>query len=221
MQIRFWGVRGSVAASGGQVARIGGNTSCVEVRHGDHRLILDAGTGIRALGDSLMRAGAPVDATLLFSHLHWDHIQGFPFFTPAYLPTTTLKLLGPPAALGADLQSVLATQMSPPSFPVTLAAMRSRMSFGTAVPGEVLEIGPFRVLPIDLPHPQGCLGYRIEVGGRSFVYMTDVELSADTISKEILSTIEGPTRCAWTRNTRLTSTPATRGPRERAGGTRP
>ncbi|MHB8875339.1 MAG: MBL fold metallo-hydrolase [Myxococcaceae bacterium] len=85
MEVRFWGVRGSVAASGSQVARIGGNTSCVEVTSGGHRLILDGGTGLRGLGDELARSGKPLKATLLFSHLHWDHVQGFPSSAP---PTT-------------------------------------------------------------------------------------------------------------------------------------
>ena len=94
MEARFWGVRGSVAASGPQVARMGGNTSCVELTSQGHTLILDAGTGLRGLGERLLKT-PPVSATLLFSHLHWDHVQGFPFFTPAYLPTTALSLYGP------------------------------------------------------------------------------------------------------------------------------
>ncbi len=89
MEVRFYGVRGSIAVSG---SRIGGNTACVEVTSGGHRLILDAGTGIRALGEVMMREGAPQQATMFFSHLHWDHVQGFPFFTPAYLPTSELTM---------------------------------------------------------------------------------------------------------------------------------
>ncbi|MFZ5468796.1 MAG: MBL fold metallo-hydrolase [Myxococcota bacterium] len=191
MEIRFWGVRGSVAASGSQVARIGGNTSCLEVTHQGHRLILDAGTGIRGLGEELLHAGQPVCATLLFSHLHWDHVQGFPFFTPAYLPTSQLTLYGPPAGTEGDLASVLAKQMEPPNFPVPLSAMRARLRFSTATPGAPLEIGPFRVLPFKVPHPQGCLGYRIDAGEKRFVYMTDVELSLATLTPQILSAMEG------------------------------
>src|SRR5688572_4920103 len=92
--IRFWGVRGSIASPGPETALVGGNTSCVEVTCGEQRIILDSGTGIRALGDALMKAG-PVEATLLLSHHHWDHIQGLPFFVPLYLPTTRISVVGP------------------------------------------------------------------------------------------------------------------------------
>jgi phosphoribosyl 1,2-cyclic phosphodiesterase len=191
MEVRFWGVRGSVAASGAQVARIGGNTSCVEVVSGDHRIILDAGTGIRALGDAMLATRTPQKATLLFSHLHWDHVQGFPFFAPAYVPSTELTLYGPGVAGESDLRSVLAKQMEPPNFPVTLSAMRSKMTFTRAVAGSPLNLGPFVVRPFLLPHPQGCMGYRIDADGKSFVYMTDVELSLDNLSREVLDVITG------------------------------
>ena len=91
MKVRFWGVRGSCAVSGAQYAKTGGNTSCVEVEHDGYRLILDGGTGLRGLGDQL---GAPLEATLLFSHVHWDHIQGLPFFMPAYHPASALTVIG-------------------------------------------------------------------------------------------------------------------------------
>ena len=190
MEVRFWGVRGSVAASGSHVARIGGNTSCVEVWSQGHRLILDAGTGLRGLGDLMMKDGAP-DATMLWSHLHWDHVQGFPFFTPAYLPSAKLTLFGPGAEGDVALREVLDKQMLPPNFPVPFSAMRSAMEFRAARPNEAFEVGPFRILPVDLPHPQGCLGYRIEAGGRSFFYATDVELHLATLPPQIAQAMEG------------------------------
>ena len=161
MQVRFWGVRGSVASSGAHVAKIGGNTSCLEVEHEGNRIIFDAGTGLRGLGETL---GSPVNATMFFSHLHWDHVQGFPFFGPAYLPTSQLKLFGP-SEHGA-LERALARQMEPPNFPVTLSAMRAQILFGAARENVTLELGRFRVTPFALPHPNGCLGYRIEADGR-------------------------------------------------------
>ncbi|WNZ60147.1 MBL fold metallo-hydrolase [Myxococcus sp. MxC21-1] len=115
MEGRFHGVRGSIAVSG---SRIGGNTACVEVTSQGHWLILDASTGLRALGEIMMREGAPQKATLFFSHLHWDHVQGFPFFTPAYLPTSELPLYCPGANGAQALQSELAAQMQPPHFAV-------------------------------------------------------------------------------------------------------
>jgi phosphoribosyl 1,2-cyclic phosphodiesterase len=181
MWVRFWGVRGSVATSGAQVARVGGNTACVEVISGGHRLILDAGTGIRGLGDELVREQAP-RATVLWSHLHWDHVQGFPFFSAAYRPDAQFSLYGPGPTGAEDLRRALDRQMQPPHFPVPLSAMRADLQFEAAVPGSLFEVGPFRVLPVSLPHPQGCLGYRVEADGASFFYATDVELTLDKLT---------------------------------------
>ena len=180
MNIRFWGVRGSVAVSGAHVAKTGGNTSCIEVTSQGERLILDAGTGLRALGDELARSG-PSQATFLFSHLHWDHVQGFPFFGPAWHPSSKFKLYGPGEGGDVQLRDVLCKQMSPPNFPVPLSAMRSSLSFDAAKPSQRIEVGPFVVTPFELPHPNGCLGYRIEADGAAFVYMTDVELKQDSL----------------------------------------
>lgn len=180
MKLTFWGVRGSIATSGPEFARIGGNTTCLEISEGDARLILDAGTGLRALGQKLLAEArekeAPIEAAFLFSHLHWDHIQGFPFFAPAFLPTTQLALFGPTDEGGeSTLEQVLSDQMKPPSFPVPLSAMPSRRSFATVRSGDELEIGPFAVKMRALCHPQGSLGFRIECRGRSLCFATDTE----------------------------------------------
>ena len=190
MDVRFWGVRGSVASSGSNVAKIGGNTSCLELESQGHRLIFDAGTGLRSLGDSLIKS-PPVKATMLFSHLHWDHVQGFPFFAPAYIPTSELTMYGPGANGEQQLRSVLARQMEPPNFPVPLSAMRAKMDFRSATPGSVIETGPFRITPIDLPHPQGCIGYHVEAGGHRFAYCTDVEMTAQSLTRGLADVIEG------------------------------
>lgn len=191
MEVRFWGVRGSVASSGPGVARIGGNTSCLEVTSQGHRLILDAGTGLRGLGEFMLREGRSSRATMLFSHLHWDHVQGFPFFSPAYAPTSDFTLYGPGSGGAETLRGVLARQMQPPNFPVPLEAMRSKLEFRSAISSQPIEVGPFRVLPFELPHPQGCLGYRIEADGKSFVYATDVELSLSALTPELGRFFEG------------------------------
>lgn len=184
MEVKFWGVRGSVAASGSQFARIGGNTSCLEVTSQGHRLILDGGTGLKGLGDELMRSGqGALTATMLFSHLHWDHVQGFPFFAPAYHPGSVLTLYGPGANGDQALLQVLGQQMSAPHFPVGLEAMRGRRAFAAAMPGQLIETGPFKVMPFEVPHPNGCIGYRIEADGKSFVYMTDVEVTLETLDQ--------------------------------------
>lgn len=188
MQVRFWGVRGSVAS--GDLSRIGGNTSCVEVTSGKHRLILDAGTGARALGDHL-RAERDLKLTFLFSHLHWDHVQGFPFFAPAWRPDCDLTLFGPGHDGAEALERALTRQMEGPAFPVPLTAMGSRRVFASARAGEVIEEGPFVITPLDLPHPQGCIGYRIEADGHSFAYCTDVEISATSIPRALNEQLAG------------------------------
>jgi phosphoribosyl 1,2-cyclic phosphodiesterase len=191
MDLTFWGVRGSVATSGSHVARIGGNTACLELTSGGHRLILDGGTGLRNLGDALLRAGQPVEATLLFSHLHWDHVQGFPFFGPAYHPKSALTLYGPGVDGDRVLREVLARQMEPPHFPVPLSAMKAALDFKAVASGHVFEVGPFRVSAFEVPHPQGCMGYRVDADGKSFVYMTDVELTPATVTAEVRALIAG------------------------------
>ena len=173
MRITFWGVRGSIAAPGPETAGVGGNTSCVEVVCGDTRLILDAGTGIRQLGNALLREG-PLDATLLLSHLHWDHIQGLPFFVPAYLPSTKLQIVGSGGGAAA-LREVLSTQMTAPVFPVRLDELGAELRLREVRSGESFQVGEARVRVAKLNHPGGVLAYRIEHDGRSVVYATDTE----------------------------------------------
>lgn len=173
MRITFWGVRGSIAAPGPETAGVGGNTSCVEVVCGDTRLILDAGTGIRQLGNALLGEG-PLDATLLLSHLHWDHIQGLPFFVPAYLPSTKLQIVGSGGGAAA-LREVLSTQMTAPVFPVRLDELGAELRLREVRSGESFQVGEARVRVAKLNHPGGVLAYRIEHDGRSVVYATDTE----------------------------------------------
>ncbi|MCC6662198.1 MAG: MBL fold metallo-hydrolase [Polyangiaceae bacterium] len=171
--IRFWGVRGSIAAPGPETATVGGNTSCVEVVCGASRFILDSGTGIRALGDALMKHG-PVEATLLLSHHHWDHIQGLPFFTPIYIPTTKLTVVGPQTDRLSNID-VLEHQMSSPVFPVRLEELPCALETREVMAGDVLELGGARIRVAKANHPGGSLAYRIDYGGRSVVYATDTE----------------------------------------------
>ncbi len=174
VSVRFWGVRGSIAAGGAEFAGVGGNTSCVEVRAGDELIVFDAGTGLRALGAE----ARPKRAHLFFSHLHWDHIQGFPFFTPAFVPGNHFTLHGPGKG-GAQLLAALEKQMQPPTFPVTLDAMGARLDFTGVKDGSVIHVGPATVTARSLNHPQGCLGFRVDCGGKSVVYATDFEPLAD------------------------------------------
>jgi phosphoribosyl 1,2-cyclic phosphodiesterase len=176
MRVRFWGVRGSIASAGPSTAFVGGNTSCVEVRCGDRLIILDAGTGLRALGESLARGGEAVDATLLLSHVHWDHIQGFPFFAPAYSPASRIAIhAGCGDGTGRGVREALAAQMRAPHFPVGLDALRAQLTFAPVRGGDRLAIGEATVRAAQARHPGGCLAYRIEHEGRSLVYATDTE----------------------------------------------
>jgi phosphoribosyl 1,2-cyclic phosphodiesterase len=177
LSIRFWGVRGSIPSPGPATAGVGGNTSCVEIRCGDQQIILDAGTGLRALGDALMRAGEPVTAHVLFSHVHWDHIQGLPFFAPIYRPATTLHLHGAPEE--GSLAAVLRTQMTAPHFPVGFDQAPARLVFHEPPRRGRFAIGPIAIATATLNHPNGVMAYRIECEGRSVVYATDTEHLAD------------------------------------------
>jgi phosphoribosyl 1,2-cyclic phosphodiesterase len=177
MAIRFWGVRGSIASPGPRTAGVGGNTSCVEVTTPDGDvLVLDAGTGIRALGDELV--GRKVgQAYLLLSHLHWDHIQGLPFFLPAWLPSCRLDVVGAVSTSTPELslKQSLEQQMQPPHFPVRLSDMGSHLAFRQIESGQVVKLGGATVTCKRLNHPGGVTGYRIEAGGRAIVYATDTE----------------------------------------------
>jgi phosphoribosyl 1,2-cyclic phosphodiesterase len=179
MQLEFWGVRGSIASPGAATARVGGNTSCVELRCGESRLILDAGTGLRSLGDSLLArarnaAVSGVDATILLSHFHWDHIQGIPFFVPAYLPTTRLGIVAGGGGM-PSVQRTLAYQMRAPVFPVRLDELSARITFDSIRPGGVMHVGEAAVTAAKLNHPGGVTAYRIDHLGAAVVYATDTE----------------------------------------------
>ena len=167
MDVQFWGVRGSIAVSGGAFLKTGGHTTCVQLEQEGHTLILDGGTGLAALGAALAPSRA---TTVLFTHLHWDHIQGVPFFAPAFDPDHQLTLAGP-----TGLQAALASQMKAPMFPIGLDALRASLRFVELDAGHVFEVGPFRVHVGAMSHPDGVLVYRVEAGGRSMVFATDVE----------------------------------------------
>lgn len=202
MIIRFWGVRGSYPVPGPRTVRIGGNTACVEIQAGQHTLILDAGTGIINLGADLMRrsranSGIPVTATILFSHMHNDHTQGFPFFDPAYVGASTLHILGP-KVFESDLEETLSHAMLPPSFPVALEDLPSLKILRNVNETDIVLIGPrpadVQVLNIyhneidpsaDLVrvrtyhsygHPKSGVNiYSISWRGKTVVYATDTE----------------------------------------------
>ncbi len=175
LQVKFWGVRGSIAVPAPNYMIYGGNTSCVEVRASGKLIIFDAGTGLRVLGQKLLEE-MPVEAHIFFSHVHWDHIQGFPFFAPAFVAGNTFHLYGG-THLSRTLEETMAGQMENPSFPVHLSAMAASMTFSGLQHGQTLVLGPDKVQVTwgTGNHPQGVLCYRITHGGKSIVYATDTE----------------------------------------------
>ena len=175
MRVRFWGTRGSIATPGPTTLKYGGNTSCVEVQaDSGQRFILDAGTGIRPLGVELMaKAPKPVRATILLGHTHWDHIQGFPFFVPAFIPGNEFAICAPGSG-ARSLADVLAGQMEFTYFPVELAQLPSKIEYRQLSEG-THDFDGIRVIAQYINHPAASLGYRIEADGVVVVYICDHE----------------------------------------------
>jgi phosphoribosyl 1,2-cyclic phosphodiesterase len=180
IQFRFWGVRGSIATPGPTTVRYGGNTACVEVRAADRLIIFDGGTGLRALGQWLLESqqDRPIEADLFLSHLHWDHIQGIPFFGPGFRAGNRFCIHGE-AKAGRTLRETLEGQMRDPNFPVPLSIMASEIRFNEVWAGAEVPVGAATVRTAPLNHPNGCLGLRVDHGGRSLVFCTDTEHPAD------------------------------------------
>ncbi len=192
LKIKFWGVRGSIACSSVDHVRYGGNTSCIEVVAGDRRFVLDAGTGIRQLGQTFARDGVR-DIDLMLTHTHWDHINGFPFFGPAYDPSRTIRIrAGHLLKMGSNIRGVLAQQMNSPMFPVPLEAMRAKISFEDFHAGDEFDLYPgVKIRTAPLNHPNGATGYRIEHNGRVAVYITDTEHIPGQDDANVLKLIAG------------------------------
>jgi len=172
--VRFWGTRGSIATPGQATIKYGGNTACTEVRCGEQLLILDAGTGIRVLGVSLLREfqQRPIKGHIFVGHTHWDHIQGFPFFAPAFNPSNEFAIY---SLHGAEkpLDKVFRGQMDSDYFPVLLSDMKAHLEF-CELESEV-HLGETQVSYIFLNHPGLAVGFRISFAGRSLVYISDHE----------------------------------------------
>ena len=175
--VRFWGTRGSIASPGPYTVKYGGNTACTEVRCGEQLLILDAGTGIRPLGDSLMKEfqQKPIKGHILVGHTHWDHIQGFPFFSPAFSAGNEFTIY---SLRGAEkpLERVFRGQMDSDYFPVRLTDMKAKLEF-CELQSDV-DLGETKVSYTFLNHPGLAVGFRIQYGGRSLGYLSDHETYA-------------------------------------------
>ncbi len=175
--VKYWGVRGSIPAPGADTVRYGGNTTCIEIRCGDLRFAIDGGTGVRLFGDALMRQ-LPVQVTFLMTHLHLDHVQGFPFFAPFLLPGNQFDVY---SALhnGSAVEDVLRLLFAQPAFPVTMDMLKAEIAFRRISPGDEIRFGDVAIRTAWLEHPGGVVGYRIEYAGKVFVHCSDWEHPRD------------------------------------------
>jgi len=181
MKVRFWGVRGSIPSPGMITRKYGGNTACVELRVGqDERLIIiDAGSGIRTLGNALMATdllNGPIKTDIFLSHTHWDHIMGYPFFTPIYVPTTEVKIYGPVSFEDDPLEAVVGGQMKYRYFPVNVGELSSNIEFIRLKEDPLIDLGDDLQLSTKLlNHPITSLGYRFEYNGKVVCTCYDTE----------------------------------------------
>jgi phosphoribosyl 1,2-cyclic phosphodiesterase len=173
--VRFWGVRGTLATPGAGTVRYGGNTSCLEVRCGQHLFVFDAGTGLRELGQELMRE-QPLDIDLYLSHTHYDHVSGLPFFAPAFVAGNQVRVWEGHLGDALTLRGVLEHMMTPPLFPVPVNIIEAACNFHKFAAGDTLTPRPgVAIHTAPLTHPNEAVGYRIEYGGRAICYVTDTE----------------------------------------------
>ena len=185
MKLKFWGTRGSIPTPGRETVRYGGNTPCVEVRLNNNDLIIfDAGTGIRALGDQLMATGASVRAFIAISHPHWDHIQGFPFFKPAFISGNELTIVGPQSR-DVTLRQMMAHVMDKVYFPIQLHELKASIKF-VAMKEESTTVFDAVLSSLYVNHPSLALGYRLDAAGRSLVYISDNE----PFDREVASSVK-------------------------------
>ena len=174
MVIKSWGARGSIPVSGKHYLKYGGDTTCIEIRSKtDDIIIIDAGTGIRRLGNQLIAEGKD-SYHFIFTHAHWDHVMGFPFFKPLYSKLATLNMHRCPFH-SKFVETVLSKVMAPPTFPIKYTNVKATITYEDACP-DTFEIGPVSITPIPLSHPNGGSGYRFTEDGKSFVFLTDNEL---------------------------------------------
>ncbi len=183
--IQFWGVRGSIPSPGKDTVRYGGNTSCVEMRVGGKRLIFDGGTGLQRLGQSLL-SQMPVEAYIFFTHYHWDHIQGFPFFTPAFIPGNCFYIHGTVPPDAESMKHHFIERVLHPNSPVPLAGLQADLKFYDIVPGDTVTLDDITLETGYLNHPNKAMGYRVTWNGHSVFYCTDTEHFPDRMDESVL-----------------------------------
>jgi phosphoribosyl 1,2-cyclic phosphodiesterase len=182
MKVKFWGTRGSIAVPGKDTTIYGGNTTCLEITlQSGKKVIIDAGTGIRPLGDILMKEHGEVNIHLLITHIHWDHILGFPFFAPIYQPSTRILLDGFPSCV-KGLRYTFDNKMGDGFFPVKFDDLKAKIVFLEKLSYGKLEIDGVLIEKVTLHHPQGGFGFRFQERDKTLCFITDNELRPDAPS---------------------------------------
>ena len=190
-RIRLWGTRGSLPVSGRQFRAFGGNTICVEMQCGPHRLLFDAGSGLREAGDALLAEGV-ADIDIFFSHFHYDHVIGLPYFVPLYKSRAAVTLWSGHMGPKMTTREMVRQLMRPPWFPVEPDICSARVETRDFHPGDVLHPRPgITIRTANLVHPGGAVGYRVEWGGRGVVMVTDTEHTPDIFDPVVLKLIDG------------------------------
>jgi phosphoribosyl 1,2-cyclic phosphodiesterase len=188
----FWGVRGSIPAPGPDTLRYGGNTPCVEIRCGRHVLILDAGTGLRMLGHQYEQHQPSFELDVFLTHTHYDHVEGLPFFGPAFGTGNTVRIWAGHLLPDRTIREVINALMAEPLFPLPLEALHAETRFLDFHAGETLTPQPgitLRTAPLN--HPNRATGYRVDFAGKSICYVTDTEHFEDRLDENILRLIDG------------------------------
>ncbi|NQV54456.1 MAG: MBL fold metallo-hydrolase [Rhodospirillales bacterium] len=193
IRVKIWGCRGSIACPAPTHLKYGGNTTSLEIDVAGQKILLDCGTGIRNLGKQMMKSDME-HCHILLTHTHWDHINGFPFFSPAYDKNRRFDIMAGHLTGKGGIQNILETQMDNPMFPVPLDAMQAKLTFTDFVAGDVLDLSignKFTVRTAQLNHPNGATGYRVDCNGSSMCLITDTEHVPGQIDENILGLIEG------------------------------
>lgn len=217
MKVRFWGVRGSLPTPGRRTVRYGGNTSCVEVRLGARRMILDAGSGLSEFSAAIATEPGPVSTDLLLSHMHYDHICGLPFYTPLFQPGNEIRIWSGRLGHGTSAEVALRTSLSQPLMPDLASLIQARVDYREFEAGSVLDLGAGATARTAmLWHPGGCVAYRIEWSHRAMVYAADTghgDPTTDAALRDLcqgaglliydamLTDDEFPSRVAWGHST--------------------
>jgi phosphoribosyl 1,2-cyclic phosphodiesterase len=188
MELRFWGVRGSIATPGPRTLAVGGNTTCVSLRYDDYLFVFDAGTGITRLSDYLKdEQRARWNGSIFLTHYHWDHIQGLPFFAPAFRKENRFHMYGE-AKKGVDLKDILTEQMQSPFFPVSMDTQEGLVTFNQLGANETFDCRPgIAVRTQRLNHPNGAIGYRLDAPEGSLCIVIDHEHPADQLDDDVVA----------------------------------